>query len=74
MDLLPQSIELFAAPIEGIIERPIALDHPGRVKALGTTWNAHFHPTSDQPTITTGDRVLVIGRRGITLLVIPLTK
>lgn len=72
MVMLHQAIELFATPIEGIIDRPIASTHAGRVKALGTIWNARFYQFADQLAITAGDRVWVVGRQGITLLVMPI--
>jgi membrane protein implicated in regulation of membrane protease activity len=65
-------IELFAAPHEGIIDRPISPHQPGRVKAMGSIWNARFHQIDRQMVIAVGDRVLIVGRQGITLLVAPM--
>ncbi len=72
MPYLPKQIELFAAPVEGILERPVANHQPGRVKAMGTTWNARFHKFEHAIAIAAGDRVLIVGRQGITLLIAPM--
>jgi membrane protein implicated in regulation of membrane protease activity len=72
MNALQKQIELFTAPIIGTIDRPITDELPGRVKALGTIWNARFYQLDGQIAIAAGDRVLVVGRQGITLLIQPL--
>lgn len=65
-------IELFAAPREGIIEQPIVAHQRGRVKAMGSIWTARLYQIDRQIVIAVGDRVLIVGRQGITLLVTPM--
>ena len=73
MSKLPNKpIELFAAPREGIIDRPVAAHLPGRVKAMGSIWNARFYQIDRQIVIAAGDRVLIVGRQGLTLLIAPI--
>jgi membrane protein implicated in regulation of membrane protease activity len=74
MHTLPNRIELFAAPVEAVVERPADATRPGRVKTMGTTWNARLYEFEDQIAIASGDRVLVVGRQGITLLIVPLAN
>lgn len=73
MDTLPHRIEIFAAPVEGVVDRPANATRPGRVKTMGTTWNARLYQLEDEIPIAPGERVLVVGRQGLTLLIVPLT-
>ena len=72
MPKLPNQIELFATPVEGVIVRPADASRPSRVRTMGTTWNARFYQFENEISIASGDRVLVVGRQGITLLIVPL--
>ncbi len=67
-------IEWFTTPIEGILEKPIVAPRPGRVKALGSIWNAQVHAAQPRFVLTVGDRVRIVGRQGITLLIVPLDE
>lgn len=73
MDTLPSRIELFAAPVEGIVDRPADATRPGRIRTMGTIWNARLYQFENQLAVAAGDRVLVVGRQGLTLLIVPLT-
>lgn len=73
-----QSIELFPQPSIGIVEMTISGDRPGRVKYQSTYWPARIlHPSSDiqgKMTFKPNEKVMVMGREGITLLVAPLAS
>ncbi|MBW4465587.1 MAG: NfeD family protein [Pegethrix bostrychoides GSE-TBD4-15B] len=69
---IDRPIELFSSPHEGIIDRPIVAHQPGRVKAMGSIWNARFYQIERQIVIAVGDRVLIVGRQGLTLLIVPM--
>jgi len=69
----------FSATPMGIVEQSITLQKPGRVSYEATCWPARLPRTNHAGSITldesltlrTGQQVKVIGREGITLLVIP---
>jgi membrane protein implicated in regulation of membrane protease activity len=63
--------ELFPEAIEGVVEETISSLHPGRVECLGTYWPAQIYKFECQLTLIPEQTVCVIGRVGITLLVIP---
>ena len=63
--------QMFAKPLPGIVDETIAPDQPGRVKFKATYWPAKLFRGYDL-TLEPGQKVLVIGRQGITLLVRPL--
>lgn len=71
-----KSDDVFARAASGIasIETPITPDAPGRVSFQGTTWFAKFIDTACQQPGSPGQSVLVVERRGLTLLVEPLNK
>lgn len=70
-DLLAyQRIEVFEDPGLGIIDSPMTPDKPSKVRFLGSIWPAQFICDSGKP-MRPGDRVVVVGRAGITLLVMP---
>jgi membrane protein implicated in regulation of membrane protease activity len=73
MPKLPNQIELFTAPVEGVVVRPADANRLSRVRSMGTTWNARFYQFETEMAIASGARVLVVGRQGITLLIVPLT-
>jgi len=71
-----QSIELFPQPEIGIVEMTISGNRPGRVKYQSTYWPARFLNPSCDPqgkmTFKPNEKVMVVGRKGITLLVTPI--
>lgn len=70
-DLFPEAIEWFDEPVASEVEETITLSQSGRVRALASTWPAKFFSAQSTHTVTAGDTVWVVGRQGITLLVIP---
>lgn len=66
MMLLPKTNSLDYA----IVDKPIALHQPGRIKYQGTYWKAALADPSCER-IEVGESVRVVDRQGITLLVIP---
>lgn len=70
--LKPLQIELFKPTQEGIVEMAISSQKPGRVRVLGVSWTARPYIQDEQPTLTVGTSVKVVGRRGNTLLVRPI--
>jgi hypothetical protein len=65
-----QPTDQFAYQTQGILDRPITSETPGRVYFEATYWRARLL----QPTHTTlqpGDTVEVLGRNGLTLLIQP---
>jgi membrane protein implicated in regulation of membrane protease activity len=67
----PKSPKLCPAPSQGITDRSIAYDQPGRVKFQGTYWSARLYQPNQQLIIAPGEFVSVIAIQGITLLVVP---
>jgi membrane-bound ClpP family serine protease len=63
-------IEKFPEPLVGIVEKTIAHNCPGRVKCIGTTWPAKFYQTDVEATINQDEFVTIVGRSGLTMLVI----
>jgi membrane-bound ClpP family serine protease len=57
-------------PGYGIVDQPIAPHQPGRIRFQGTYWKAEL-AYSDCGKLGSGEHVQVVGRRGITLLVVP---
>ncbi|MBD1913469.1 MULTISPECIES: NfeD family protein [unclassified Leptolyngbya] len=68
MWISPDKVELFQHPVPGILEAEVSIHQTGRVKAIASSWPAELYP-SDARTIAVGSPVLVMGIRGITLLV-----
>ncbi|NEP49020.1 MAG: hypothetical protein F6K65_09400 [Moorea sp. SIO3C2] len=66
----PDSI-LFPQPGVGKVERTITPTKPGRVKFKATYWPARLCDHDSQVTLVPDDQVTVVGRHGITLLVVP---
>ncbi|AOX02502.1 hypothetical protein BJP34_26395 [Moorena producens PAL-8-15-08-1] len=66
----PDSI-LFPQPGVGKVERTITPTKPGRVKFKATYWPARLCDHDSQVTLMPDDQVTVVGRHGITLLVVP---
>jgi hypothetical protein len=67
----PETIELFPQAAIGEVEQTITQHQRGRVKFMATTWFARFyHPNCAE--VLPGMPVKVIGREGLTLLVVPM--
>lgn len=65
-------IEWFEHPLTGQVEIAIAPHQRGRVHCQGTYWPARFYYGDCQLEVKPEDFVKVVGREGITLLVVPL--
>ncbi|NEQ31754.1 MAG: hypothetical protein F6K04_12240 [Leptolyngbya sp. SIO4C5] len=63
--------EFFQAPGLGRVERAIVADQRGRVFFNGTYWPAQFYDLEQQAIAEAKTWVSVLGRRGLTLLVVP---
>lgn len=55
---------------QGVVIQPIAPRRPGQIKFQGTYWQAELAQPS-YGKIDAGESIEVVGRRGITLLVVP---
>ena len=73
--MLPRSIvmnsspQLFFQPVSGKLE--VYPGHPLRVWAFGTTWSVRWYSSAPKSAPTNGQKVIIIGRQGIYLLIIP---
>ena len=65
------SVKLFKKPGNGQVKETINQDQPGRVKWKASYWPAQFYQTEAHVSILPGEQVQVVGRQGITLLVMP---
>ncbi len=64
-------IEMFAETVEGIVDEDISSSRRGRVKCLGSYWPAQMYEVYGEMTLVPEQKVSVVGRVGITLLVVP---
>lgn len=69
----PEEITLFPEPSPGKVEQTIATTQPGRVEFQATYWPARFYHCEGEVTLVPDDPVMVVGRQGITLLVVPVS-
>jgi len=69
--IVPSVIESFNQPNIAIVEETITKDKRGRVKFMGTYWFARFLDTSYDDEALLNTIVKVVGREGLTLIVIP---
>lgn len=69
---IPETEELLPQPLPGKVEQMITPTRPGRVRFQATFWTAEFYYSDCQVAVLPGMSVNVVGRRGITLLVIPI--
>jgi len=67
----PPSLEFFTSPGEGVATRPITSSSSGRVDFNAVSWPAKLHLNNRVLNISEGQKVVVIGRQGNTLLVFP---
>ncbi|NET32063.1 MAG: hypothetical protein F6K19_08675 [Cyanothece sp. SIO1E1] len=68
--ILEQS-QLFPFIGDGKVERTITPRQPGRVYFQATYWPARFYQPNCQVTVCPGEPVKVVGRDGLTLLIVP---
>lgn len=66
----PDPIEFFEQAAIGEVEQTITLYQRGRVKCMATTWFAQFYQPYASMKALPGTAVRVIGRQGLTLLVV----
>lgn len=64
-------IKIFSELGSGTVETTIAPEQPGRVKYKASYWPARFYHQQEQTTLLPNAPVCVVGREGITLLVVP---
>ena len=69
----PSEIEIFSEVIMGIVENKITQNQPGRVKCLATYWPARFYHSNCDVVVFPDEIVKVVGRQGITMLVVPVS-
>lgn len=68
----PIQVEIFSTPQPAPVVQTLSPHQsPGRVQYQATHWPAKFYHTDCPLTVKPGAQVLVVGREGITLLVIP---
>jgi membrane protein implicated in regulation of membrane protease activity len=65
-------IVIFPKPVLGTVENSISSTKKGRVKYDGTYWPASFYQSSPS-CIQANEPIWVIGRQGLTLLVVPMS-
>lgn len=65
------SDEAFSSSELGFVEEVITPKHKGRVHFQATSWPARLYPGNFHTVLLPGETVAVVGRDGITLLVIP---
>lgn len=66
-------IESFSRNTYGIVDDPISVSHPGRVRFKGSFWRAIPAFQACRKMIA-NEFVEVLGRQGLTLLVIPIDE
>ncbi|MBE9227872.1 hypothetical protein IQ264_20835 [Phormidium sp. LEGE 05292] len=64
---------MFSEAVMGTVERTITQNQPGRVKCLGSYWPARFYHSNCDDIVIPDDFVKVVGRQGITMLVVPVS-
>ncbi len=72
LTITPETIEFFAHVAIGEVSETITRQQRGRVKFMATYWFARFYDTNDSVEALPGTSVKVIGREGLTLLVVPI--
>lgn len=70
---VPENVEMFSEALMGTAENTITQNQPGRVKFLGSYWPARFYHSNCDVIIFPDDFVKVVGRQGITMLVVPIS-
>lgn len=68
-----KTAHLFQNPTVGVVVQEITQSSQGRVKHDATSWPAELDTPSGEIVLLPNAPVLVVGRRGLVLLVRPLT-
>jgi membrane protein implicated in regulation of membrane protease activity len=68
--VIPEEIVMFPTPFSAEVEEPISSHRSGRISCLASYWFAKLYHPQAGIEIPIGQTVTVIGREGITLLVI----
>jgi membrane protein implicated in regulation of membrane protease activity len=61
----------FSQPYRGVVEETITRGSRGRVKYEATSWPAELAPSAKEASLAPQASVLVVGRTGLVLLVMP---
>ena len=69
MFFFSETAERFSKAVKGTIDH--CDNDQLRVKALGSIWNATLDPAGDATSLVPGQKVQVLGRQGIRLIVAP---
>ncbi len=67
-------ITMFPTPSMGTVEQTITHRQSGRVKFQASYWPARLYQPDCPPAVFPGERVKVVGRQGITLLVVAVSS
>ena len=67
-------ITMFPKPSIGTVEQTITHHQSGRVKFQASYWPARLYQSDSPPAVFPGERVKVVGRQGITLLVVAVSS
>ncbi|MDJ0705897.1 MAG: NfeD family protein [Leptolyngbyaceae cyanobacterium MO_188.B28] len=68
---LLDEITLLPYPEVGKVDTAISSTQPGRVRFQGSHWPARFYLSDYQGMVLPNDSVKVVGRQGLTLLIVP---
>ncbi|MBW4660641.1 MAG: NfeD family protein [Drouetiella hepatica Uher 2000/2452] len=71
MRVAPTTTQWFAELAQGEVDQPIASSQPGRIRFQRSFWKAELADSSCR-SVKSGESVRVVGRLGITLLVVPI--
>jgi hypothetical protein len=74
LTVAPETIEWFDYAELGEVEQTITSHQRGRVRFMATYWFARFYQPCGQTEVLPGTGVRVIGRQGLTLLVMPVDE
>jgi hypothetical protein len=67
----PPEIEIFPEAFKATIATPMGLYQVGQVKIFGQFWRAKLYELNCQTTLLVAQPVLVIGKEGMILIVVP---
>lgn len=74
LTVAPETIEWFDCAKLSEVEQTITPHQRGRVRFMATSWFAQFYQPNGQTETLPGTSVRVIGRQGLTLLVMPVDE
>ncbi|WP_144053607.1 NfeD family protein [Baaleninema simplex] len=63
--------QMFPCPLSATVTNSVSPETAGRVFFKGTYWPARFYTLRPQTLVRPGQSVNIIGRDGITLLIVP---